>query len=87
MVDGGRLGGDGFCGRWRSRGWRRRGQPEGELAEAIHSHLEGSGGADKVAHRERARREGARGQVPENTDGGDRQKRRAYDQDDPRNGT
>jgi hypothetical protein len=89
MVDRGRLRGNGCRGR-RSRrrwSWRWGWQPEGELAQAVHSHLEGAGGADKVAHRERARREGAGRQVTENTDGGDRQKRRANDQDDSRNGT
>jgi hypothetical protein len=38
-----------------------------------------------VAQSERAGREGVPGEVPEDTEGGDRHERRANDQDDSRN--
>jgi len=87
MEDRGRLGCDGGGGtRCRCGSWRGRGRhPKGELAEAVHSRLQRSRGADPVARGERAGRERAPGQVTENTDGGERDERRANDQDDSRN--
>jgi hypothetical protein len=87
MGDRDRLGCDGGGGRHCWRGSRRgRGRhPEGELAEAVHSRLQRSRGADPVACGERAGRERVPGQVTENTDGGDRNEWSANDQDDSRN--